>query len=629
MKKFLSSLLIALTVLITTSPVCADGESISSVTVVGATEQSGTPTPSNPVNIVTNNGVLKVVINIHNVSTDTLGGYLNPASDELVSVANYGHTNYIPVVTGQTYQIGRRGVNTTDANAILQYNENKVFQTSQAIDALGGTYTVPNGVSYIRCNFNKTYQQFTLKRNSTFYTEGMAETITDSANHSANVETLFAVGDYADEQNINTGVITRKVGVKVFNGTENWSLWRNGYTTMVLRGIARARTVPLSNITESVSSKIELDGSADLNFYNIVTDFPTVTDWKRYIADQYAAGTPVIVIYPLAEPTTESVAGQTMTTAPVIQNNGTIATTIRTLLQNGQTLVSNSLELGIKIATTAYNTARFNPVINDLNSTVATIRDIVTNTINQTAAIASLQADKQTRPEDACPAGKKCLLVETEENGVIVPHWYPIIENIYGLPTGYTALEYIESTGGGAYIRLNGYATNDTSFDMIVTRNCTERGKGLYGAASSGSWSLGSGIETGANQEVYLLSGGEQPMGKFITIGTEVHIVQNKNVYTATDVNGTRTRTQPGGEFQTSYPVMVGAITAHGSTRPCDSVWKYFNVSGMVDSDGNVLPDVKLIPAQNASGVVGMYDTVSGQFFTNAGTGTFTAGPEM
>jgi len=282
---------------------------------------------------------------------------------------------------------------------------------------------------------------------------------------------------------------------------------------------------------------------------------------------------------------------------------------------------------GIHIATTAYNSARFSPVVTDLNDTIATIRSVVTNTINQTAAIADLQATKQTRPEDACPAGKKCLLVETEENGVIVPHWFPIIENIYGLPAGYTALEYIESTGGGAYIRLNGYATNDTSFDMIVTRKCTESAKGLYGAASSGSWPLGSGIETGANQEVYLLSGGEQLLDNFITIGTEVHIVQNKNVYTATDVNGTRTRTQPGGEFQTSYPVMVGAITAHGYTRPCDSVWKYFNVSGMVDSDGNVLPDVKLIPAQNASGVIGMYDTVGNVFYTNRGTGTFTAGP--
>jgi hypothetical protein len=79
----------------------------------------------------------------------------------------------------------------------------------------------------------------------------------------------------------------------------------------------------------------------------------------------------------------------------------------------------------IKIATTAYNTARFSPVMTDLNTTVATIRSVVTNTINQTAAIADLQAKKQTRPDEQCPAGKQCLLVE-DNNGV--PHWYEIVD---------------------------------------------------------------------------------------------------------------------------------------------------------------------------------------------------------
>jgi hypothetical protein len=79
----------------------------------------------------------------------------------------------------------------------------------------------------------------------------------------------------------------------------------------------------------------------------------------------------------------------------------------------------------IKIATTAYNTAQFSPVMTDLNSTIATIRDVVTNTINQTKAIADLQAKKQTRPDEQCPAGKKCLLVEDNDG---VPHWYEIIE---------------------------------------------------------------------------------------------------------------------------------------------------------------------------------------------------------
>ena len=37
----------------------------------------------------------------------------------------------------------------------------------------------------------------------------------------------------------------------------------------------------------------------------------------------------------------------------------------------------------------------------------------------------------------------------------------------------------------------------------------------------------------------------------------------------------------------------------------------------------------KLIPAKRKSdNVLGMYDMVTEKFFTNAGTGTFTAGPE-
>ena len=83
-------------------------------------------------------------------------------------------------------------------------------------------------------------------------------------------------------------------------------------------------------------------------------------------------------------------------------------------------------EVGIRIATTAYNSARFSPVVTELNDTIATIRSVVTNTINQTKAIADLQATKQTRPNENCPAGKKCLLVEDDAG---MPHWFEIVES--------------------------------------------------------------------------------------------------------------------------------------------------------------------------------------------------------
>lgn len=52
-------------------------------------------------------------------------------------------------------------------------------------------------------------------------------------------------------------------------------------------------------------------------WYFIPTDqtIDTVDEWTAWLAAQYANGTPVIVLYPLAEETTESVQGQRLHSA--------------------------------------------------------------------------------------------------------------------------------------------------------------------------------------------------------------------------------------------------------------------------------------------------------------------------
>ena len=82
---------------------------------------------------------------------------------------------------------------------------------------------------------------------------------------------------------------------------------------------------------------------------------------------------------------------------------------------------------GIKIATKSFNDARFSYVRRDLDNTIATIRDVVSNAITNTNNIAALQSGKQTRPDDnhACEAGKTCLLV-TDTSGT--RNWYEIID---------------------------------------------------------------------------------------------------------------------------------------------------------------------------------------------------------
>jgi hypothetical protein len=216
---------------------------------------------------------------------------------------------------------------------------------------------------------------------------------------------LRKVGNIADSYDATTGKITRRIGMMILTGTEYWKYVSgsnySGFQVTPNPALAyRTTTLFVSTHFPGKPYSAQQNPSCGLIFssymyFNNGTE--DVAAWKQWLAQQYAAGTPVVVYYPLATETTEDIG----TTYCVPE---------------------------IKIATTAYNTAQFNPVVTDLNSTIATIRDVVTNTINQTAAIADLQAKKQTRPDEQCPAGKKCLLVETEENGVIVPHWYPIIE---------------------------------------------------------------------------------------------------------------------------------------------------------------------------------------------------------
>jgi hypothetical protein len=266
--------------------------------------------------------------------------------------------------------------------------------------------------------------------------------------------------------------------------------------------------------------------------------------------------------------------------------------------------------VGIRIATTTYNNAQFNPVVTDLNTTIATIRDVVTNTINQTKAIADLQAKKQTRPDEQCPAGKKCLLVE-DNNGV--PHWYEIIENIYGLPTGYTPLEYIESTGT-QYINT-GVDINSGNFsidtDMQFTALTSPQYYGIYGGGYFGI------------TDSYFAIGGH---GTSVTANKTKH---NFVLSSSIGDNKVLTLSIDGTNYTYTRNVIAGRIALltvlNGSTTMGLVRAKMYSVK--IYQNGTLVRN--MVPAKNSSGVIGMYDLVNDVFYTNSGTGTFTAGPEI
>ena len=439
----------------------------------------------------------------------------------------------------------------------------------------------------------------------TFYTQGNM--------------TLRKVGDVADSYDVTTGIITRRVGEYVFTGNENIG---SSYNVYGITGIPYDHDAYNNDGTsnypgfcshaKTYTNGGSMSGSArtfnkfffftNVDFvgfgsYETPSGITGVAGVKQWLADQYAAGTPVTVWYPLAEEITEYVG--TEYCPPV------------------------------KIATTAYNSARFSPVVTELNDTIATIRSVVTNTINQTAAIADLQATKQTRPDETCPAGKKCLLVEDDAGQ---PHWYEIIENAYGLPSGYTGLEYLQSDGA-SYLIVPYRVNNKTVFYCRYNeiRNGPEIANAVFGVTTSPDVSkANNGILRLTGSNYNRMGWGNYVEGSMINVNapkefnTWYEVLYDQNKLYQNDSLYATSATQTNVSWVAEYDLGVFVRNSASITFPAiakiSSVWAKENGEYKIN----------LIPARrNSDSVLGMYDTVSGEFFTNAGSGTFTAGPEI
>lgn len=144
----------------------------------------------------------------------------------------------------------------------------------------------------------------------------------------ATVADLFSVGDYKDTQEIIGGTVTHRVGVKVLDGTEDW---RSSTTSSVyyvaINGMKYCNPVEKgysSHFVGSNASNTNMPNGSCKNSYTSggegvvsfkYTSASDLTEWTAWLAEQYAAGTPVIVLYPLAEETTEIVTPQHLHTA--------------------------------------------------------------------------------------------------------------------------------------------------------------------------------------------------------------------------------------------------------------------------------------------------------------------------
>lgn len=159
---------------------------------------------------------------------------------------------------------------------------------------------------------------------------GTPEVITvthaDSTTETASAENLYAVVDSADTQEIISGAVTRNVGYYVFKGTETMAT-STAYGNCVLFNKSIHKwpcdrdCTPLCThfqgaprIASGTATENTCFFNAAGHFYFRTDDYETAAAFKEFLAAQYAAGTPVIVLFKLTTPTSESVASQPLST---------------------------------------------------------------------------------------------------------------------------------------------------------------------------------------------------------------------------------------------------------------------------------------------------------------------------
>ncbi len=433
---------------------------------------------------------------------------------------------------------------------------------------------------------------------------------------------LRKVGNVADSYDASTGKITRRVGVAVLDGTERWGAHASNagwfqlssdiFPTDVNTDALSTHYRQYTHNPSSMANQDILFGRPDSSTGRVVIrdaiNFPDVglaDDFKSWLAQQYAAGTPVTVYYPLKTETTED-------------------------------WPASYCETPIKIATTKYNETAFSPLNTALANAISVVDSVVSNTITQAASIATLQAQKQTRPaNDTCPAYKQCLLVE-DENGA--PHWYeitdpfrdfvrPIIANNVNAASststnGYTQLEYIESTGT-QYIDTGVQATGDLD---IKTRFKIISYGPLFGTRD---------VATGAsNKSVWVAALDGRTIWLYNNKTTHNHLEKlNLDQWYDADINkgvlsfnGNEVASYETENFTGSDIFLFNTNEANGTLASGASVQiSYFKI---YDASGTLVRN--FVPVvNNTTGKIGMYDTVGGRFYGNAATSgdDFTAGP--
>ena len=195
------------------------------------------------------------------------------------------------------------------------------------------------------------------------------------------------------------------------------------------------------------------------------------------------------------------------------------------------------------------------------------------------------------------------------------------------LPDGYTELEYIQSSG--TQWISTGYTIQSETMKVILQFAYTDvhSDSTLFGSETSGMTGAGEySICPYGPPEFYVGGSKQLPAGYTPQINEAciLTIEANQGVLTDTWNDGfPHTQNYINGLNHT-YPIFIFANNISGVASQFTSMKLY---SFVLYDSGNLVRN--FVPCINPSGAVGLYDLANGAFYANAGTGVFTAGPEI
>lgn len=203
---------------------------------------------------------------------------------------------------------------------------------------------------------------------------------------------------------------------------------------------------------------------------------------------------------------------------------------------------------------------------------------------------------------------------------------YTNLPGVVGLPSAYQQVEYIESTGT-QYIDCGLVANENTNIELTyqyTTTSLETTGTRVFGSRGNGSVDRAFliALNDGYWYVNHYNTSNTLESVTWGTVDTKIHTIRNNGGEFYFDDENVITFST--GQFTTPYNVLLLAGNSNNTIYASKSRVYSCKIYDNSTTVRNFVPCYR-----KSDNVIGLYDTVNGVFYTNAGTGTFKKGSEV